>query len=236
MLSNDSNTTEFTTRIRFTMKEVLPAHDPLAQWIVNIARASNDLMIANGRLLAGFAVNSPAEEHFYDIRAIATHIWELAKFLEESKRDFDEISRFMETLGEAPSADYSKTVELLSEDRESDSPGTRNFKQTLASARDQSTHYSNVNHKLLRSAIERVGDQEGELLVGAKFKDFRATFAANVDVQVFHPLDANDEPFRDFSENLQRVVNQLLRFTRNAIDRYLLEREDLLIVESISKH
>jgi hypothetical protein len=42
-------TPEFTTRIRFRFAEVLPADDPVAQWVVNLARGLNDLMLANAR-------------------------------------------------------------------------------------------------------------------------------------------------------------------------------------------
>jgi hypothetical protein len=55
-------------------------------------------MLANARLAAGFAADSPAPEHFYDIRAIAVHSWELAQFLRESERDHPEVARFMSTL------------------------------------------------------------------------------------------------------------------------------------------
>jgi hypothetical protein len=88
MTMYDSDLTpEFTTRIRFRFDEVLPADDPVAQWIVNLARGLNDLMLANARLSAGFAADTPAAEHFYDIRAIAVHSWELAEFLRGSERN-----------------------------------------------------------------------------------------------------------------------------------------------------
>lgn len=225
-------TPEFTTRIRFTFNEVLPAHDPVAQWIVNLARALNDLMLANARLSAGFAAGTPAPEHFYDIRAIALHAWELAKFLRRSERSHDEIVQFIGELDVGARQDYRQALDALSEPAAADSASTRSFKRNLGSARDQSTHYSKIGHSLLRAAMERIGDQEGELLIGKRFKDFRADFAADVDAQMFFAMKGDQEPFRQFATELQRVVEQLTRFVRAAIDRYLLDREDLLTVES----
>ena len=59
-----------------------------------------------------------------------------------------------------------------------DTERAKSFKRTLASVRDHATHYSPIGHKLLRGALKRIGDQDGELLVGEKFKEFRAEFAA----------------------------------------------------------
>src|SRR5207247_1433888 len=156
--------------------QVLPGADPVAQWIVNLARGLNDLMLANARLAAGFAADTPAPEHFYDIRAIAVHSWELAQFLRESERNHPEVASFMSTLDDEWNRDYTDLTEAFSEPRETDSASATSFKRNLASARDQSTHYSKIDHKLLRGAMERIGDQEGDLLVGKLFKDFRADF------------------------------------------------------------
>lgn len=69
-----------------------------------------------------------------------------------------------------------------------DTERAKSFKRTLASVRYQATHYSPIGHKLLRGALKRIGDQDGELLVGEKFKDFRAEFAADVDAQISFPM------------------------------------------------
>lgn len=223
---------EFTTRISFPMGVVLPADDPVAQWIVNLGRASNDLLIANRRLNEGFRLDTPAEEHFYDIRAIATHSWELVKFIDESRRDHLEIASFMANLDPQKVEDYEVVARLLdAEPKQIEEGKTWSFKAALASARDQASHYSKVGHKLLTSAMARVSDQEGEILVGRDYKDFNALFAATIDAQMFHPLDHDPEPFRKFSDQLQRVVGTLVRLTRNATDAYFLARQDHLEVE-----
>ena len=227
-------TPEFTARIHFTIGEVLPADDPLAQWLVNLARSLNDLMIANARLTAGFIAETPATEHFYDIRQIAVHSWELTEFLRESERDYEEVAEFMATLDGEWRQDYVELLEAFSAPEESDSEGARSFKRALASARDQATHYSRINHKLLTAALKRISDQEGTLLVGKLFKDFRAEFAADLDAQMFFPMRGDEEHFRAFAEQLQETVLKLIRYTRAGIDKYLLDRQEPLVVEEYS--
>jgi hypothetical protein len=94
-------------------------------------------------------------------------------------------------------------LKALSEPEEVDTGSARSFKRNLASARDQSTHYSTIGHKLLHGAMERISDQEGELLVGKLFKDFRAEFAADIDAQMFFAMKGDEEPFRQFAIELQ---------------------------------
>jgi hypothetical protein len=122
-------------------------------------------------------------------------------------------------------------TEAFSDPRVTDSASAASFKRNLASARDQSTHYSKIDHKLLRGAIERIADQEGELLVGKLFKDFRAEFAADIDAQMFFAMKGDEDPFRQFVTRLQEVVRQLIRYVRAAIDKYFLDRQDLLTLQ-----
>jgi hypothetical protein len=58
------------------------------------------------------------------------------------------------------------------------------------------------------SGVERRWGPDGELLVGEKFKDFRAEFAADVDAEIFFPMKGDEEPFRQFAYQLQEVVRQ----------------------------
>ena len=225
----------FTTRVRFRLDEVLPPEDPVAQWIVNLARGLDDLMIANVRLRIGFAENTDPTEHFYDIRAIAVHSWELAKFLRESEQAREEVAAFMSTLDDRHREDYAELSEALSEPAESDSRVELTFKRNLSSARDQSTHYSRIDHKLLRRAMKRIGDQEGELSFGERFKDFRSHFAADVGAQMFFAMKGDEEPFREFADKLNEVVLQLVRYAQAAIRKYFEDRHRLLSIEEYAE-
>lgn len=222
---------ELTTRIRFQIAAVLPADDELARYVVNLARATNDILLANRRLLAGFESDTPAYEHFYDIGAIASHAWELAEFLRHSHANSRDVREFVARLEESARKDGHAALEMLS----SPQPGAdgRSFKVQLAIARNQAIHYSLLDASEPRSALTRIADQEGELHVGKEFKDFYADFAADLDAQMFFPMKGDEDTFRQFSDRLLQVVGQLMRFSRAAIDLYLLDRQELLALEDL---
>jgi len=188
-MEDDELEPRFTTRIRFRLGEVLPADEPLAQWIANLSRALNDLLLARRRLKRGFADDTPAYEHFYDIRAI-----------------------------DALYGDAGSGAE---------------FRNRLGSARDQATHYSRIDHKLVRSSLARLRDLDAEILVDRRWGDFRAEFAATLDAQLFFAIEDDTGPFERFSEELNELSGRLIQFARVAIDHYLLARDELLAFEPI---
>ncbi len=214
---------KLTTRIRFVLGEVLPAEEEVARYIVNLARASNDILLANRRLIDGFDNDTPPYEHFYDISAIASHAWELAEFLRHSDRISQRVRGFVAGLDERARADYREALSALS--APAGGPGSRSFKVQLAIARNQAVHYSRLDDSEPREALARIADQEGELHVGQDFKDFYADFAADLDAQMFFPMKGDEEAFRQFSDQLLQIVGRLMRFSRAAIDRYLLDRQ-----------
>lgn len=75
----------FKARIEFPCKELFDPRDPLAQWIANLARAANDLFLANRRLDESFKTEGLGHEAIYDIKSVASHAWELLKFLHASR-------------------------------------------------------------------------------------------------------------------------------------------------------
>lgn len=235
-MSDSQMDPSFTSRIRFRMGDVFPSDDPVARWIINLARASNDLLIANGRLLRGLEDGTPEEEHLYDIRAISTHSWELATFIRESERDHAEVASFIERLAPEPVQDFRDVLNLIDADPVELKPGKMwSFGTALATARNQFTHYSKIGRRQLGPAIKRVETEEGELLLGESFKDFRAQFAAAVDAQIFHPLEKKDpESFKKFLSQLQLVVGGLIRFSSTAVQVYLLEQGERITIEAVS--
>jgi hypothetical protein len=182
--------------------------------------------------LDGLEHDTPDYEHFYDISAIASHAWELAEFLRDSEKTSGRIREFLAGLESDAQADYRNALSALSAPH----PGAdgRSFKVQLATARNQGIHYSKLRAPEPRKALARIADQDGYLLLGREFKDFRADFASDLEAQMFFPMGSGDEDaFRAFSDQLLRVVGALMRFSRAAIDRYLLARQELLTLDDL---
>lgn len=230
-------TPKFTVEVEFAYRDLFPPDDPLAQWVANVSRAANDLLLANRRLAAGLESGESQDEVIYDIRAVSTHAWELAEFLRNS--DDDKIQRFIADLPAEVHTDYAAALDAL-QAPDSDGPLPPSvFKRLLASARDQSTHYSVIGHKLLRRGLTILGEDiggkpnTGKIHVGATFKDFYADFATELEYQLFFKLDGDDiEPFKQFASSINKVMGHLIRFTNAAVHVYLNEhRSNITLTE-----
>lgn len=222
---------KFTVEVEFAFKDLLPPDDPLAQWVANISRAANDLLLSNRRLAVGLESGESQDEVIYDIRAVSTHAWELAEFLRKTQDE-----RIVQFIGSLPSeirTDYTQALDALRTPDPSDPLPPGGFKRLLASARDQSTHYSVIGHKLLRQGLKTLGEEKdgtpntGKLYVGDTFKDFYAQFATALEYQLFFRLDSDDiEPFKQFSSEINRVMGHLIRFANAAVHVYLSQHRD----------
>jgi len=149
---------------------------------------------------------------------VATHSWEIAKFLSESERDSQAVRDFVETRPADVVDDHRHVVAVLYEADQSDDQ----FRRELGSARDQATHYSGLDHKLIRAALLLLRDLEAEILLGGRWGDFRAEFASTLDAQLFFAVDdEGTAPFERCSRRLNDLSQRLVRFCRVAIDHYL---------------
>lgn len=220
----------FTERIDFRFEDLFDPEDPLAQFVMNLSRGANDLLLGNRRLLKDFAVAASGEstplQHdvIYDIKTVASDAWELAKFIQSSQNSA-KVAPFIANRMPAQARRDLEDALAAFEPSESDSPETKTFKNKLISARDQDSHYSELNAKLLKRALRNLNtDFEGQpnetsLLKGVKFKDFYAPFATEMDWQLFHQMDAGDlETLKIFVGQLNEVVGRLLTFSETAVE------------------
>ncbi|HEY6729726.1 MAG TPA: hypothetical protein VI039_01740 [Solirubrobacterales bacterium] len=228
----------FTERIDFAFADLFQADDPLTPWLINLARATDDVLLANRRLARNLAgsdseVPSPRNhEVIYDIKAVASHAWELAKFIRLKSSGAPAIAEFVEKRMPAKSREDLDEALLAFESADGDSQNEKAFKGLLASARNQASHYSKVDHSLMSPAVQRLEtDLEGRtnetsLLLGRTFKDFYAPFATEMDWQLFHALDGGSlKAFKGFNTKLNEVVGRLIRFSTTAIHCYFRDRE-----------
>lgn len=228
----------FNERIDFIFSEFFDSDDPLAPWLINLARGANDLLLGNRRLIDDFdtpPAGAPTPRNhavIYDIKAVASDAWELGKFIRMC-RDRPEISKFVETRMPAEARQDLEDALAAFEVSEKDSPATKDFKALLASARDQASHYSEIDHKLMKKALRNLEtDFEGRpnetsLLKGETFKDFYAPFGTEMDWQLFHEMAEEQlESFKEFVGNLNKVVGALVRFAATAIDCWFRDHEE----------
>jgi hypothetical protein len=75
---------------------VLPADDPLSEWIVLLAMALNDVALVHGRLERDY---NSLHEHLYWVRLGGAHFYEAAKLLKRG-RGIPEVTAFVESLAE----------------------------------------------------------------------------------------------------------------------------------------
>jgi hypothetical protein len=225
---------KYTVKIEFPFRELFAPDDPLAQWIINLSRAVNDLLLANRRLAEDFEQAGPQHEVIYDIRAVGSHAWELAEFLR--KTDSPAVDAFLSQLIMKAKQEYRQVVEAL--DDPTPVVGNKSFKATLASARDQAAHYSEIDHKLLRRALSKMGEANedgtphiGVAYVGDTFKDSFNQFASELDYQLFCEVEGDDmEPLKRFVLPLNALVASLIKFATTAIHAFLSDHEDELTV------
>jgi hypothetical protein len=222
----------FTVKVEFPFKELFDPDDPLAQWIANLSRGVNDLLLANRRLAEALESDESGHESIYDIRSVASHAWELCEFLR--KTDSTRVEAFLARMIPEARQEYQKLLRAV----EDPTPlvGQLPFKSALASARDQASHYSGIDHKLLRRALRGLSDDNedgtphiGVVFIGETFKDAYQQFASELDYQLLCQTEGeNMEPLKQFIMPLNALVASLIKFATTAINTYLHDHEDKL--------
>lgn len=229
---------KFKVEIQFPFTELFDPSKPLSQWVSNLARASNDLLLAHRRLDETFA-GEPLTGHqaIYDIKQVARHVWELIKFLDKSRTD--EVEQFVSRLPEQARRNYERAFELLNS---LPAPNKRSFRGALSSARNQASHYSHLDNKALKGALTRLGEPNddgtlsvGKVRIGETQKDFYAEFASVLDYQLFIPTKGEDlKPLKEFAPQLRELAVTLIRFSSETVQAYLYENKDQLDVSDIT--
>lgn len=228
---------KFRAKVEFPFRDLFPPDDPLGQWVANLSRAVNDLLLANRRLDVSLNSEVSRGEGIYDIRSVASHAWELTKFLESTTSTA--VDAFMARLIVEAQEDW-KAVQASLQDP-TPIVGNKTFKATLISARDQASHYSKIDHKLLRRALSHQGgnDEDGSphrgvAWIGSTFKDSYNEFASELDYQLFCEVEGEDlEPLKNFIKPLNEMVAALIRFATTAIHTYLHDHEDKLQISDL---
>jgi hypothetical protein len=228
---------KFTVTVEFPFKELFAPDDPLAQWIANLSRAVNDLLLANRRLAEALESDESGHESIYDIRSVATHAWELCEFLR--KTESTRVEAFMARMIQEAQQEHQKVVDALQDP--APVVGKLSFKAALASARDQASHYSEIDHKLVRRALRHLNEDNEDgtphiatVFIGESFKDAYQQFASELDYQLLCQTEGEKmEPLKQFIVPLNELVASLIKFATTAIHTYLHDYEDKLEVTEL---
>jgi hypothetical protein len=203
--------------IRFRDGGFIPADEPLARWITIVAMALNDAVLVNGWLIPRLqGDDAPAHENVYLGRLAASHLYEVAKFLHQSERRFQEVRDFLAELDEESCTVYERV-------KAAGPAGSDAFASQLEHARHVFFHYAELvpqapDHEKLRLAMVEHAETTGEIYDPGTLADFRARFADDIAVELSFPDESVN--LREFIGELSSRVSDFLDFARAAILAY----------------
>lgn len=205
--------------VRFTVKEAFPPEDPVARWTLVLIMTLHDLLLVNRRLEATVD-EAPDFENVYNARLAASHLWEVAVFLREADRRFEEVRDFVADLPEEARKQYAAV-------RMAGDPLGAGFAADLRRLRNHFFHYAELipqapEYEELTQALNQHAQDAGEIRVGERFTDFRARFADDVASELTF---AGSDP-RPFVEELAQISIACMNFAYAVLNAYVASRSD----------
>jgi len=205
--------------IRFRIGDAFPGNDQVARWMVVCAMALNDLLLVNRWLLPRLEekIESEAYENVYLARLAASHLYEIANFLERSDR-IPRVQEFIAALDDDVREAYDRVCALGPHSQ------TQLAKQ-VRRARNRFFHYVELvpqaeDREILKAAIEAHADTMGEIRdEGNPLDAFRATFADDIAVELSFP-DENTE-LEDVLKEITDHIGAFLKFAFDVLPRYV---------------
>jgi hypothetical protein len=206
--------------IRFKDGDAFPADEPLARWMTICAIALNDLLLVNRWLVPRLKeqVESQDYENVYLARLAGSHLFEIAKFLEQSDPRVPEVRKFVATLGRSAQDAYEKV-------KSAGPRGAGDFAKQLERARNQFFHYSELlpqaeDHEALKAAMEEHAETIGEIRdEGTAIDHFRARFVDDIAIELSFP--ASEVDLRQFVTQLSEHIAAFLEFAFEAIRKHV---------------
>lgn len=215
----------------FPMGEVYRADDVLAQWLVTLSLAMNDITLVHTRLDEDQA--DPAKT-FYWNRLAVSHFTEIGLYVADTDR-LPEIRVFVDSLSEDARLNYDTCLRAFAEAR------GRIFRVRNEAA----FHYPELRQndpqvrQPVRDALAHLADERGVIHggVGVVIREGRALYADDVVSTIFvnavGGLDAVDGFFALVAEG----TTAFIRFTNLALDEHLFraaqEGASVVLVEPV---
>lgn len=208
---------------------VLPSTQPLGQWAMNVSLAWEDINLANDRLLRSLDTG-PVSNSLFDVKTVASLVWEVAKFFRESESDAS-VALFLKSLPATARRGHARVIERT------DTKLNPVFAKRLVQARDMWAHYEKLGGKRLVRAMEASASTKAEVKVGTKFRDLSLAYAHRAAEELFFAseyrqglsdaerlvvVEEHRQALSGFIKELQELVVDVLRFLRAVLDSQLL--------------
>lgn len=208
--------------IRFRDGDFVPADEPLARWLTVVTMAVNDLVLVNRWALPRLQGDGPAHENVYLGRLVASHLYEVAKFLHQSERRVSEVRDFIAGLDEESRDAYARVKAV-------GPAGADSFAEQLEHARHYFFHYAELviqapDHEELRRAMTEHADTMGEMYDPGSLADFRARFADDIAVELSFPEQKVD--LEEFIARPATTISDFWTFAQAAINAYVAQRPE----------
>ena len=206
--------------LSFVVRELLPAEDPLSEWLVLLAMALNDIALVKDRLERD--LDSP-HEYLYWLRLGVAHFFEAAKLLKRG-RELPEVTAFIATLPTDVQGRHRACISIFDE----------RFEE-LKMMRDVLFHYARTWHRggrgedVVRPALEQLADSRTTMKTG-KLREARLLFADDVVAAIF--TRAMGVPWADvmkeeaqvrvlrLQKRIEEAVTAFVRFANPALMEY----------------
>jgi hypothetical protein len=206
--------------VRFRIGDAFPADQAVARFVVVLMMALNDLLPLNERLTEETDDALPPHERLYLARLVASHLFELATFLEEVPGRFQEIDAFLAGLLEE-AQEQRRTIIAVAKGQRGE------FADQLERLRNHFFHYARLlsaapeQEELLKALAEHA-NRRGEIRIGKLFKDFRARFADDIAAE----LTLTDEDAEPFVAELAELSTACMNFAYAVIGAYTDSRPE----------
>ena len=212
-------------RITFKIGDLFDGSDPVARWITVACLAWNDLALANQRLLHGMKKGAPLLAklpRFASGRRLG--FGSSLIFLRDAEAKEPQVAAALQDLPAQAQADYRTAL------APTDPAGPNTwFKNKLRDARHKASHYPKLDRKELATAIGKLADEQGEIVVGRRFIDLQAGFADDVAGQSLLRLRSQEvggEEFERFATELREIVLAFMRFIQEAVQVHLAQHQN----------
>jgi hypothetical protein len=207
--------------LRFRIGDAFPSDESLARWLTACCMAANDLVYLNQQLFPRLqGDDAPAFENLYLSRLVASHLYEVAKFLIQAERRYGaDLQPFLDRLPASARSDYEAVKAI--------GPGGQNpLAEPLERLRNHFFHYAELipqapQYEQLARALDAHASSTSAIRWGDHLIDFRADFADDIAAELSFPGDTG---VHDFVAGFAEATPAYVRFTHAALAQYLVDQ------------